>query len=121
MTVAARWAAFNHPAKLGDRTLDAWGAGNPRATSGDETRITRAAHGHDRLYTRWSRRALQHWLHFQEEWGIQLFEPSGVLWFGGDSCADDDCSDGKDCPPQCPTCTCASCGPTRSSPTSPMP
>ena len=79
------WTAYWAQVGGGRRVtlLDAWGAGNPRATSGDETRITRAAHGHDRLYTRWSRRALQHWQHFQEEWGVQLFEPSGVLWFGG--------------------------------------
>ena len=63
--------------------LDAWGAGHSRATSGDETRITRAAHGADPLYARWSRRALTHWQVLEEEWGLQLVEPSGVLWFGG--------------------------------------
>jgi hypothetical protein len=32
--------------------------------------------------------------------GVQLF---------GDDCYDDDCGDfGKSCPPECPTCTCAS-------------
>lgn len=79
------WTAYWAQVGGGRRVtlLDAWGAGNPRATSGDETRITRAAHGHDRLYLRWARRALQHWQHFQEEWSVPLFEPSGVLWFGG--------------------------------------
>jgi hypothetical protein len=33
-------------------------------------------------------------------------QAGGVLWFGGDTCSDD-CTDGKQCPPQCPTCTCA--------------
>jgi glycine/D-amino acid oxidase-like deaminating enzyme len=61
--------------------LDAWGAGHSRASSGDETRITRAAHGTDRLYTRWSRRSVEHWKRYEEEWGVQLFVPSGVLWF----------------------------------------
>ncbi len=61
--------------------LDAWGAGHARSTSGDETRITRAAHGSDRLYTRWSRRSLERWKRFGAEHGIELFVPSGVLWF----------------------------------------
>ena len=39
--------------------IDAYGAGHPRATSGDETRIIRASHGADVFYTRWSRRALE--------------------------------------------------------------
>lgn len=62
--------------------LDAWGAGHPRASSGDETRISRAAHGRDAFYTRWSRRALEQWRRYEQEWGIRLFLPSGVLWFG---------------------------------------
>jgi sarcosine oxidase len=61
--------------------LDAWGAGHARATSSDETRISRAAHGDDRLYTRWSRHAREHWLRFEAEWGSRLWVPCGVLWF----------------------------------------
>jgi glycine/D-amino acid oxidase-like deaminating enzyme len=71
----------------GDRRvvlLDAWGAGHPRATSGDETRITRASHGPDRLYPAWSRRALELWKRHEREWGVDLFLPSGVLWFAAD-------------------------------------
>ena len=30
--------------------IDAYGAGHPRATSGDESRIIRCSHGDDRLY-----------------------------------------------------------------------
>jgi len=41
--------------------VDAFGAGSPRATSGDETRISRAAHGLDRFYVRWSREARVDW------------------------------------------------------------
>jgi sarcosine oxidase len=79
------WTAYWAQVGGGRRVtlLDAWGAGHQRATSGGETRITRAAHGSDRLYVRWSRRALQHWRSFEEQWGLQLIEPSGVLWFGG--------------------------------------
>ena len=36
--------------------VDAFGAGHSRATSGDETRIIRSAHGADPFYSRWSRR-----------------------------------------------------------------
>ena len=61
--------------------LDAWGAGHLRATSSDEHRIIRSAHGQDRFYARWARRALRHWERFQEEWGVPLVHRSGVLWF----------------------------------------
>ncbi|MGI8703493.1 MAG: FAD-dependent oxidoreductase [Candidatus Limnocylindrales bacterium] len=61
--------------------LDAWGTGHPRASSGDETRIIRSAHGADRLYTRWSRQARDHWLRFEREWGARLMVQAGALWF----------------------------------------
>lgn len=77
------WTAYLAQ-KSGGRSvtlLDAWGPANARSTSGDETRITRAAHGPDRLYTRWSRRSLELWKRFAAEHGIVIFVPSGVLWF----------------------------------------
>jgi sarcosine oxidase len=61
--------------------IDAWGAGHPRATSGDETRIIRAAHGNDRLYSSWSRRALELWRRYEREWSMELVLPAGMLWF----------------------------------------
>jgi glycine/D-amino acid oxidase-like deaminating enzyme len=61
--------------------LDAWGAGHSRASSGDENRIIRSAHGDDPFYTRWSRQAREHWLRFEEEWRTPLFVPCGVLWY----------------------------------------
>ncbi|MBA2488952.1 MAG: FAD-dependent oxidoreductase [Chloroflexi bacterium] len=61
--------------------LDAWGPGNPRASSGDESRITRAAHGSDALYTRWSRRSLDDWKQLGEMRSEDLFQACGVLWF----------------------------------------
>lgn len=61
--------------------IDAWGAGHPRATSGDETRIIRAAHGRDRLYSRWSRRAMELWRRYEREWNVELVLPAGMLWF----------------------------------------
>ncbi|HET7676436.1 MAG TPA: FAD-dependent oxidoreductase [Candidatus Limnocylindrales bacterium] len=61
--------------------LDAWGAGHARATSGDESRIIRSAHGVDPLYTRWSRRAREVWQETSAEWAVELFVQNGVLWF----------------------------------------
>ncbi|MDQ3870124.1 MAG: FAD-dependent oxidoreductase [Chloroflexota bacterium] len=61
--------------------LDAWGAGHSRATSGDETRIIRSAHGKDTLYTRWAERSREHWRRLEVESGVRLFLPAGVLWF----------------------------------------
>ena len=60
-------------------TPTAWG--HPRATSGDETRIIRSAHGRDALYPGWSRQSLRDWREFGEEWGSPLFIECGMLWF----------------------------------------
>jgi len=78
------WTALE-ARRAGWRTtlLDAYGAGHPRATSGDETRIIRSAHGADPFYGRWSRTALQAWLALEAEVGQRLFVECGVLWFAG--------------------------------------
>jgi monomeric sarcosine oxidase len=64
--------------------IDAFGAGHPRATSGDETRIIRAAHGEDPFYSRWSREALPAWKALAEATGERLFVEAGVLWLAHD-------------------------------------
>jgi glycine/D-amino acid oxidase-like deaminating enzyme len=76
------WTAL-HAQRAGFSTtlIDAFGAGNSRATSGDETRIIRASHGADRLYTAWSRRAREAWLAFGELVGEAIFVQAGALWF----------------------------------------
>ena len=76
------WTAL-HSARGGRSTtlLDAYGAGSPRATSGDETRITRASHGLDRFYVRWSRAAREEWIAFGDEVGERCFVQAGVVWF----------------------------------------
>ena len=76
------WTAY-HANRAGMRTVlvDAYGAGHPRATSGDETRIIRASHGDDRFLTRWSREARDEWIRLGEEWGERLFVETGTLWF----------------------------------------
>ena len=76
------WTAL-HAARGGRRTtlVDAYGAGHPRATSGDETRILRASHGTDAFYTRWSRAAREAWISLGEEIGEGIFVEAGALWF----------------------------------------
>ncbi len=60
--------------------IDAFGAGNSRATSGDESRIIRSSHGDDGLYASWSRRAREAWLAFGDEVGESFLVPTGALW-----------------------------------------
>lgn len=61
--------------------IDAFGAGHPRATSGDETRILRSSHGADAFYARWAREARVAWQTFGDEVGERLFHEVGMLWF----------------------------------------
>ena len=63
------------------RLVDAFGPGDARATSGDESRITRASHGTDRLYPAWSRASREAWIELGEATGTPIFEPCGVAWF----------------------------------------
>jgi glycine/D-amino acid oxidase-like deaminating enzyme len=61
--------------------LDAYGAGNGRASSGGESRIIRAAYGSAEIYTLWAQRSLTLWTGlFAEANRPELFERSGVLW-----------------------------------------
>ena len=58
------------------RLVDAYGPGNSRATSGDETRGVRSSYG-DRgiraeLWTTWANRAIDRWTTFDAEWGKQM-------------------------------------------------
>jgi len=47
------WTAL-HLLRAGHRVtlIDAWGPGNSRASSGDETRVLRAGYGPNAIYTR---------------------------------------------------------------------
>ena len=56
--------------------VDQYGAGNSLASSGDESRVTRSAHGADAHYPVWQRRALEQWLALDPA----LFMRTGVLW-----------------------------------------
>ena len=63
--VMGAWTAYwARRAGLSTVLVDAWGAGNPRATSADESRIIRSSHGADDFYAGWSRQALAHWQRF---------------------------------------------------------
>jgi glycine/D-amino acid oxidase-like deaminating enzyme len=60
--------------------LDAYGPGDPRATSADESRILRSGHGAERIYARWSRESRLRWIQLGEETGEPIFVESGVAW-----------------------------------------
>lgn len=61
--------------------IDAWGAGNSRSSSGDETRVIRSTYGANETYFDLNIRALQLWKENQLRFGRQLFHHTGVLWF----------------------------------------
>jgi sarcosine oxidase len=77
----ARWLRrAGHPVTL----IDRHGPGNTLGSSGDESRITRSAHGPDRHYPVWQRRALTQWRELEREVGEPLFAPSGVVWLANE-------------------------------------
>jgi glycine/D-amino acid oxidase-like deaminating enzyme len=80
--VMGGWTALR-AARSGRRTvlIDAYGAGHPRATSGDETRIIRSSHGTDGFYTRWAREARDAWRAFGDESSETFMLEVGVAWF----------------------------------------
>jgi monomeric sarcosine oxidase len=68
--------------KRGRRVLlvDAYGAGNSRSSSGDESRIIRMGYGSDELYTCWAARSLEAWQELFRSCKQPLFLNTGVLW-----------------------------------------
>jgi glycine/D-amino acid oxidase-like deaminating enzyme len=81
------WTAL-HLLRRGARVtlLDAWGAGNSRASSGGETRIIRGVYGADRVYIEWVARAFELWREAEARWNRRLFQRTGGLWM----CSGDD-------------------------------
>jgi len=69
--------------------VDAYGPGNSRATSGDETRGIRSSYGDKgiwaELWTSWANEAIDRWTKFDAEWGremkVRLFFNTGDLIF----------------------------------------
>jgi sarcosine oxidase len=84
------WTAY-YLATMGARVMlvDAYGPGNSRATSGDETRGIRTSYGDKgiwaELWMNWANQALARWSRLDEEWGrqmkLQLFFKTGDLIF----------------------------------------
>jgi glycine/D-amino acid oxidase-like deaminating enzyme len=60
--------------------VDAWGAGNSRSSSGDETRVVRSTYGANELYFQLNVRALELWKLHEKTFSKQIFFNSGVLW-----------------------------------------
>jgi sarcosine oxidase len=79
--VFGAWTAYQLGAS-GKRVLliDAYGAGNSRSSSGDESRIIRMGYGADEIYTRSAQRSLELWKELFTRTVQPLFHQTGVLW-----------------------------------------
>jgi len=75
------WTAL-HLLERGARVtlLDAWGAGNSRASSGGETRVMRGTYGPHQPYTEMAARALTLWRKYERQWKRKFLHRTGVLW-----------------------------------------
>ena len=88
------WTA-HHLSNAGARValVDAYGPGNSRSSSGDESRILRYGYGTDEIYSRLARRSREQWreLDARNGSGLSLWHPCGVLWLApeGDAYAAD--------------------------------
>ena len=74
------WTAL-HLREMGHAVtlVDAYGPGNSRSTSGDETRQIRCGYGDRELYSRSALRAFTAWRARQEEFGVPLMMETGRL------------------------------------------
>jgi monomeric sarcosine oxidase len=82
--VFGSWTAW-HLQQRGQRVLlvDAYGAAHARASSGGESRMTRASYGPDAIYTRMAHDSLAQWKWLSERAGLPVFHELGVLFFFG--------------------------------------
>jgi len=80
--VFGSWTA-HHLQQQGHRVtlVDAWGPANSRASSGGESRLTRAAYGKDAIYTRMAIDSLPQWKALSAVSGLPIFIPCGILFF----------------------------------------
>ena len=62
--------------------IDAWGAGNSRASSGGETRVIRAVYNGSRDYSQMAARAIVLWRQAEQQWKRQVFVRTGAVWMG---------------------------------------
>jgi sarcosine oxidase len=67
--------------------VDAYGPGNSRSSSGDETRIVRCGYGPDEIYSELARRSREHWRALSDRLGRPepLWHPASVLWMAAGS------------------------------------
>src|SRR5690242_13950758 len=69
------WASLHLLRKGYQVTLvDAWGPGNSRASSGDETRVIRSTYGNNEFYFNLNVRALQLWKEHEQQWKKKVFQ-----------------------------------------------
>jgi sarcosine oxidase len=61
--------------------VDQFAPGDPRATSGGESRLIRCGHGEDVDYTASARRAWSLWAELEAESGAELVVRCGLVWF----------------------------------------
>jgi sarcosine oxidase len=68
------------------RLVDAYGPGNSRSSSGDESRIVRCGYGRDEIYSRWARRSREQWheLDVRNNVPLRLWHQCGVLWLASE-------------------------------------
>ena len=81
-----------HLRKMGAKVtlVDAYGPGNGRSTSGDETRGVRSSYGDKtgqlgEVWTLWARESMNRWKQFDDEWGrnfrLNLYHVTGDMIF----------------------------------------
>jgi glycine/D-amino acid oxidase-like deaminating enzyme len=80
--VFGAWTA-HHLQQAGHRVtlIDAWGPAHSRASSGGESRLTRAAYGKDAIYTRMAMDSLPQWKALSAVSGLPIFVDCGILFF----------------------------------------
>jgi glycine/D-amino acid oxidase-like deaminating enzyme len=80
--VFGAWTA-HHLLAAGHRVtlIDAHGPAHSRASSGGESRLTRAAYGKDAIYTRMALDSLKQWQALSHVSGLPIFHPTGILFF----------------------------------------
>jgi sarcosine oxidase len=80
--VFGAWTA-HHLQQQGHKVtlIDAWGPAHSRASSGGESRLTRAAYGKDDIYTRMAIDSLPQWKALSAVSGLPIFIPAGILFF----------------------------------------
>ena len=80
--VFGAWTA-HHLQQQGRRVtlVDAHGPAHSRASSGGESRLTRAAYGKDAIYTRMARDSLPQWQALSAVSGLPILHRCGILFF----------------------------------------